>query len=151
MKSLLSILLVGLLFAVGCTERIPRSHLKARSFELNLRAIRGPVTVDNVGGRPETVVEHFSILGDSAMWIEPESNTAFSVPTMNLKTFTMKDRISGGLWGLTIGTIVGLVVGGIIDDGESGAATAVSGTLGYLGGFGIGMMIGVNTDYVIEP
>jgi hypothetical protein len=154
MKSFLSILLVGILFAIGCTERIPRSHLKARSFQLNLQAIRGPVTVDNVGGRPETVVEHFSILGDSVMWIEPESNMAVSIPTIQLGTFTMKDRARGGIWGALIGFGIGGMIGGLFhhDDAlDQRRAPLLGAAVGYFGGFAIGSIVGVNTTYIIEP
>jgi hypothetical protein len=151
-KPLLSILLIGILCATGCTERIPRSHLKARAFDLNLMAAQGRVTVDRIGGRPETVVEHFSILGDSVIWIEPETDASVSIPTTTLNSFTINDRLNGARYGSTIGIVAGGIFGSMVDLQSSTLSDTTFGVaIGAVVGTTLGLLIGIDTDYIIEP
>jgi hypothetical protein len=142
-----------LLSACSGTEYIPHSHLNARTFNLNIKALQEPVSVRLRTDSSRRYVDYFSILGDSAMWIDEETTQAVAVPLTDLQHFTVTDPLRGFWQGSLIGggvCLVGsLLLYAVEPDSVSPAVIPGLTVFGlYLGSL-TGGLIGVNVHFYI--
>ena len=76
---------------------------------MNIKALQEPVSVRLRTDSLRRYVDYFSILGDSAMWIDEETSQAVAVPLADLQHFTVTDPLRGFWQGSLIGGGIGLV------------------------------------------
>ena len=115
-RTIITVALLGGLALAGCTQHIQRSAAKVRAFDISLYAQRGSVSV-RLAGSPEAVdVDYFSMAGDSAMWMDPKSGKAVTVPVSSLEMVTVRDRAEGMLYGMVGGIGIGLGVAYVSGD-----------------------------------
>jgi|GEM_PF-2585697 len=148
MKTPLIFLLILTLAAGGCTTaRFPRAAAKARAFDINMTAARGPVTIQ-LNTRPEPFeAEFFTLMGDSAYWTDRSSGAAMSAPTVALDRISVLDRPGGTLFGMLAGTAAGTGTVLLMED-RSRAADFILG--GYAVGGLLGFIFGVKRDFIFE-
>jgi hypothetical protein len=150
-----ALLLIATLLLSACsgTEYIPHSHIKARTFNMNIRALQEPVTVRLRTDSLRRDVGYFSILGDSAMWIDEATKEAVAVPLTDLQHFTVTDPLRGFWQGSLIGGGICLVGSTLLyavdpDAINPGAIPGLTVIGLYIGSL-TGTLIGVNVHFYI--
>jgi hypothetical protein len=150
-----ALLLLASLSLAACsgTEYIPHSHLKARTFNMNIKALQEPVSVRLRSDSLRRYVDYFSILGDSAMWIDEKTRQAVAVPLTDLQHFTVTDPLRGFWQGSLIGGGICLVGSSLLyalnqDNINPGVIPGLT-LFGLYFGSITGGLIGVNVHFYI--
>jgi hypothetical protein len=136
------------MLAACSAENISRNSLKVRTTELNLASLRGPVTVVGTDGT-RSEARYFSLVGDSAMWVEPKTENVRSIPLPHLGSFVVHDHVMstllGGLAGIGVGAVIASGLDGKSDETRAGVLLG-----GELFGFLAGSLFSYDRTYVID-
>lgn len=150
MRSAIVSALVAALLAGGCSStRMSYSAAKARTFDMNVQMLQGPISV-NVKSRPEPMkAEFLTIQGDSLFWIDRATGDAMAAHISAISQVSVRDRSTGSIIGMLAGFAAGTGLGLAVDDKSETAARYMIG--GYFAGTLLGYLLGYNRSYIFEP
>lgn len=125
------------------------SAAKARSFDMNMHMLRGPISV-KVHSRPEPMkAEFLTIQGDSVFWIDRATGDAMAAHISGVSGTSVQDRPTGLLIGLLAGTSAGFGLAVATQDRTETTARYMLG--GYVLGGLIGYLVGYEREFIFEP
>ena len=150
MRSAIVTALVAALLAGGCSStRMSYSAAKARSFDMNVQMLQGPISV-NVKSRPEPMrAEFLTIQGDSLFWIDRATGDAMAAHISAISQVSVRDRATGSIIGMLAGFAAGTGLGVAASNDSETSAQFIIG--GYLTGGLIGYLLGYNRSYIFQP
>jgi hypothetical protein len=144
MKPILIPLLAATLTLSACTTVIPGRTVPARMTELNLHPMQGRTSIVIASGSESQAVDFLTIAKDSVYWVDAMNENVRAIALTDLRSFTVRDRFKGMLYGEIGGLALGLVAGIPLESSQDQMALGLA---GMLGGIALGAIIGVPHTY----